>query len=179
MVRRISSGLAALLAATVAVSAPAFAQASGDAEMQAEATAGGPWHFRSIPCSDAVVKEVGPRLAEPHQTVFTAKDYEQSGVTVVFRHPQPWHYLGSLVTTQTIVTHYQDMPGNALMRVERPGDRVQICLTGFPLPLMDPSTHHVLCDPDKDPRGFTFRVYDYRRHAAYIGMNSEHDCGGA
>ena len=69
--------------------------------------------------------------------------------------------------------------GNDVMQAERPGDRVQLCLAGFPLPRVDPSTHRVECNPDSDARGFTFRVYDYRRHAAYIGMNAEHDCGGA
>jgi hypothetical protein len=65
------------------------------------------------------------------------------------------------------------------MRTERVGDAVQICLTGFPLPRVDPKTHQVLCNPDADARGFEFRVYDYRQHAAYIGINSEHGCGGA
>lgn len=55
---------------------------------------------------------------------------------------------------------------------ERPGDRVQLCFLG-----------HVEgtqgCMTAADSRGRVYRVYDYRLHAAWTAMNSQHACGGA
>ncbi len=65
------------------------------------------------------------------------------------------------------------------MRSERRGDRIQVCLLSFPLPRFDKATHQWICDPDADPRGWMFRVYEYRRHAAFYGPNTQHSCGGA
>jgi hypothetical protein len=165
------------------LAAPAIARAQTfdfQAQMQAEAAAGGAWHYQSIPCANATVTEVTPRLrSSMTQTVFTPQDYDQSGVQVGFRLSQPWRYLGNLTTSRLYVVHYQGTSGNDIMRSERAGDSVQLCLTGFPLPRIDPTTQRVICNPDKDGRGFEFRVYDYRLHAAYIGPNSEHSCGGA
>jgi hypothetical protein len=58
---------------------------------------------------------------------------------------------------------------NKLMESEQKGDRVQVCLASFPTPSRDPQTGAVVCDPNIDPRGMTYRVYDYKRHAAYMG----------
>ena len=61
---------------------------------------------------------------------------------------------------------------NPIMLQERVGDRVQVCLVGTPTPTDR-------CDPGKDSRGRIYRVYDYRLHAAYVGENGNHACGGA
>jgi len=61
---------------------------------------------------------------------------------------------------------------NPVMMQERVGDHVQVCLVSVPIP-------QGRCDPDTDPRGRVYRVYDYRQHAAYVEMNDGHGCGGA
>ena len=153
---------AALLAAFSTV--PTYAQ---DQEPQYKP---GSWHYRSIPCVDSTVIHVAPRLQLVGQTVFTAQDYEQSGVQVEFA-----TRLGvdpAFPSGHASVTHYQRTAGNDVMMAERAGDKVQVCFLGYPAPT-------TTCDPDKDPRGRTYRVYDYRQRASYVGWNSEHDCGGA
>ena len=98
---------------------------------------------------------------------------------VELRLPKAPRFLNGQPISETSVVHYQDERGNSLMQSERPGDKVQVCLTAFPTPSHDPKTGQVICDPNVDPRGLVFRVYDYRRHAAYIGPDSQHSCGGA
>lgn len=130
----------------------------------------GPWHYRSIPCVDTTVHSVAPRLSRGAQRIFSADDFDQSGVVVTFN-----THLGSDPAIRGIlaaVTHYQQAIGNGIMRSERPGDRVQVCFLGPPAPTK-------FCDPDKDERGRTYRIYDYRQHAQYSGSNEEHTCGGA
>ncbi len=142
---------------------PAFAQAAPDYKP-------GPWHYRSIACADTTVTKVVPRLLSDGRTAFGPADFAASGVVVFFA-----SHLGvdPLFPKQyATVTHYQDTPGNAVMIAERPGDRVQLCFLGGPAPT-------ATCDPDRDGRGRTYRVYDYRQRASYAGMNEEHDCGGA
>jgi hypothetical protein len=130
----------------------------------------GPWHYRSIPCTDTTVRAVTPRLAASGQTTFTAQDFAQSGVVVVLN-----THLGlapAFPSTYAAVTHYQNATGNDVMTREHAGDRVQVCFLGWPTPTQ-------ACDPDTDSRGRSYRVYDYRRHASYDGGNGEHTCGGA
>jgi hypothetical protein len=130
----------------------------------------GAWHYRSIACADTTVTEVTPRLGSENQKTFTRQDFVQTGVIVRFA-----SRLGVDPLTPTAnasVTHYQDLPGNTIMMTERVGDRVQLCFLGAPAPT-------VSCDPDSDPRGRFYRVYEYRRHTAYAGENEEHSCGGA
>ncbi len=130
----------------------------------------GVWHYRSIPCVDTTVIDVRPRLGTLNQRVFTAADFEVSGVQVTFA-----THLGVdplFPREHAGVTHYQNTAGNDVMMSERPGDRVQVCFLGPPTPTQ-------FCNPDADARGRTYRVYDYRQHASYAGSNSEHDCGGA
>ncbi|HTW83653.1 MAG TPA: hypothetical protein VMD91_06280 [Candidatus Sulfotelmatobacter sp.] len=130
----------------------------------------GPWHYRSIPCVDTTVTSVEPRLTTDGRTTFTARDFDASGVEVVFATT-----LGSDPAQKpapVVVIHYEGTAGNDVMRREHPGDRVQVCFLGGPAP-------SETCDPDTDPRERQYRVYDYRQHAAYTGMNSEHGCGGA
>jgi len=139
------------------------------ASAQDQDYAPGVWHYKSIPCVDTTVRLVEPRLTTDSQKTFTAEDFEQSGVYVEFN-----TFLGSdpINHMRAAVTHYQNTPGNDVMMSERPGDRVQVCFLSRPAPT-------TFCNPDEDARGRTFRVYDYRRHAQYAGMNSEHFCGGA
>jgi hypothetical protein len=130
----------------------------------------GVWHYRSVACVNTTVRAVEPRLTGGDQKTFTVQDFEQSGVEVEFNTT-----LGSDPANPNMraaVVHYQNTPGNKIMMKERRGDKVQVCFLSRPAP-------EVYCDPDKDSRGRTFRVYDYRQRAQYSGMNSEHDCGGA
>jgi hypothetical protein len=129
----------------------------------------GPWHFRAMSCIDTTVVQVLPRLANEGQTHFTAADF-QTGVQVFFN-------TGLGITPlfshgRAGVVHYQNMPDNDVMAAEHPGDRVQVCYLGGPAPTP-------YCNPDKDDRGRNYRVYDYKTHKQYWGMNSEHGCGGA
>jgi hypothetical protein len=129
----------------------------------------GSWHYKSVSCVDTTVLRVEPRLVTYGQKTFTARDFEQSGVDVEFS-----TYLGSdpVNHMHAAITHYQNTAGNDIMMSERAGDPVQVCFLSRPAPSAS-------CDPDKDPRGRLFRVYDYRQHAQYAGINSEHFCGGA
>ena len=129
----------------------------------------GVWHYKSTECIDSTVRVVEPRLTTLGQKAFTARDFEQTGVVVEFN-----TFLGSdpVNHIRAAVTHYQNAVGNDVMMSERPGDRVQVCFLWRPFPTKS-------CNPDKDGRGRIFRVYDYRQHAQYAGMNSEHGCGGA
>ncbi len=130
----------------------------------------GLWHYRSVECVATTVKIVEPRLTADGQKVFTTRDFEQSGVVVEFN-----TFLGSDPANphlRAAVTHYEGTPGNNIMMRERVGDKVQVCFLSRPAPT-------AYCNPDKDDRGRLFRVYDYRQHAQYSGMNGEHDCGGA
>jgi hypothetical protein len=129
----------------------------------------GPWHYKSIPCVDTTVLTVTPRLVGGDQTTFTKADFE-SGVVVTFA--TNLGLAAAFPNVRANVTHYQNTLGNALMASEKPGDRVQVCFLGYPSP-------EKYCNPDKDERGRTYWVYDYKRHAAYDGINGEHDCGGA
>jgi hypothetical protein len=130
----------------------------------------GPWHYKSIPCVDTTVVTVTPRLVGGEQTTFTKADFQSSGVIVTFA--TNLGLAAAFPKDHVNVTHYQDTAGNALMASEKPGDRVQVCFLGYPAP-------EKYCDPDRDDRGRSYWVYDYQRHAAYDGINSEHDCGGA
>ncbi|HEV3091874.1 MAG TPA: hypothetical protein VGX91_10605 [Candidatus Cybelea sp.] len=151
-----------VLLAVVALDAPAFAQD--------EQYAPGVWKYRSVACVDTTVRSVQPRLMSDDQKTYTPADFQQSGVFVEFNTT-----LGSDPVNRNMraaVTHYQGTPGNAIMIREHRGDKVQVCFLSRPAPTL-------YCDPDTDGRGRMFRVYDYRQHAQYSGMNSEHDCGGA
>jgi hypothetical protein len=130
----------------------------------------GPWHYRSISCVDTTVKTVTPRLGRAGQTTFSKRDFEQSGVQVSFN-----TRLGAdpaVPSTLVGVTHYQGDAANSIMIAEHPGDRVQVCFVQTPAPTK-------FCDPDADPRGRVYRVWDYKQKAQYAGLNSQHGCGGA
>jgi hypothetical protein len=65
-----------------------------------------------------------------------------------------------------------EQPGADVAAAERPEDRVRLCLLSMPV-------RQGRCDPEYDPRGREYRVWDYRQHAAYVGSTGGHDCGGA
>jgi len=156
-------GLVCAMLSVAAINMPA-------AVAQDEQYVPGAWRYRSVACVDTTVRSVEPRLTTDGQKTFTAQDFEQSGVEVEFN-----TNLGSDPANPNMraaVTHYQNTAGNNIMMRERAGDKVQVCFISRPAPT-------TYCDPDKDGRGRVFRVYDYRQHAQYSGMNSEHDCGGA
>ncbi len=144
---------------------------AADSDMQS-IVAGGAWHGNAVLCAPGIVKVVGPRLEEP-------KGQFQSGVTVGIAIPSKPRWLMNRTFATASVVHYQDSAGNALMQQARPGDAVQVCLVSFPVPTHEPTTGAVTCDPNVDSRGFVFRVYAYRQHAAYMGPDSQHSCGGA
>jgi hypothetical protein len=116
------------------------------------------------------VSSVIPRLTSNDQRSFTKSEFVNYGVVVTFD-----SHLGMSPVFPAgfaAVTHYQGEATNAVMIAEHPGDRVQVCYLGPPTP--DAS-----CNPDTDSRGRKYRVYDYKQHASYDGINTEHDCGGA
>jgi hypothetical protein len=139
---------------------------------------GGPWHGDAVLCAPGIVRMVGPRLVVSEKGPPTAADYH-SGVRVGIEIPSKPRWLANKTFAVAAVVHYQDAGGNALMQKARPGDPVQVCLVSFPVPTHIPETGAVMCDPNVDSRGFVFRVYAYRQHAAYVGPNSQHGCGGA
>lgn len=180
---RISSGVAIALLLALSVRARAEAQVLPTAaELRAQhdaITGGGPWRFAHVPCTEGTVQGVVPRLQTLNQHVFTAQDFRASGVIVTVRLAEPTAFVRGVPMRTASVTHYQDDFDNDIMAAERRGDRVQVCLMSFPTPTYIAAQKQYGCDPDKDPRGWRFRVYDYRQHAAYYGSSSEHDCGGA
>jgi hypothetical protein len=115
-------------------------------------------------CVDTTVRSVTPRLGTG--TTFTRQDFINSGVDVTFN-----THLG-VPSGWASVVHYQQTAGNNVMMNERAGNRVRVCFLGGP-------KADQYCHPSTDPRGRKFSVYDYRQHASYSGINSEHDCGGA
>ena len=148
------------------------ASAMADATDEQETVAGGPWHGPAVLCAPGVVKLVGPRLEEtPGQF--------QSGVQVGIAIPSKPRWLMNKTFAVAGVVQYQGSDGNAVMQKARPGDAVQVCLVSYPVPTHDAKTGQVICDPNVDSRGFIFRVYAYRQHAAYMGPDSQHSCGGA
>jgi hypothetical protein len=60
----------------------------------------------------------------------------------------------------------------SLLDQQKVGDKVQVCLIGSP-----PADES--CNPQKDPRGRVYRVFNYRQKSAYSGTNANHLCGGA
>jgi len=159
-----------MLARTAAVLAAALLAPSVAGAQTATEYKPGPWHYRTIACVDTTVTKVVPRLGQAGQTKFTAADFKASGAIVFFASRLGVDPL--YPNDHAMVTHYQDMAGNTVMAAQHPGDRVQLCFLGGPAPT-------TFCDPDKDSRGRSYRVYDYRQRASYAGLNEEHGCGGA
>ena len=139
--------------------------------------AGGAWHpGKFVPCADGVVTSVHPRLDEP---AVNGVQTFGSGVGVEIKLPTAPRFLNGQPFPEAAVVHYDHDIANELMQSEKPGDKVQVCLVSFPTPTHDLQTGKIVCDPETDPRGMVYRVYDYKRHGAYMGPDSEHGCGGA
>lgn len=138
-----------------------------------------PWPAKRLPCTDATVRIVQPRLGgSDTPKTYPKAEFEASGVEVIFALPAGYRFFNSAYSVFASVTHYQGDKQNDLMMSEQRGDRVQICLVGVPVPEYDAQAKQWVCNPDIDGRGYVFRVYDYKRHAAYVGLNFEHGCGG-
>ena len=173
--RRILSALC-LFGLCVAFAAPARADISDEPGMLDAR----PWPAKRLPCTDAVVRAVQPRLgASDAPKAYPKAAFEESGVEVLFTLPNGYRFFNSAYPVFAAVTHYQSERQNDLMTSEKPGDRIQICLVGMPIPEYSAALKHWICNPDSDGRGYSFRVYDYKRHFAYVGGNFEHGCGGA
>lgn len=169
-----SSGLALVaVLGLVPISAGAADQALHD-----YVVSGGPWSGLSVPCVKATVSEVAPRLTGGQGSSYTKADFA-SGVQVSFKVPRGYKFINIPHLIGAAVVHYQNEPENGLMMSEKPGDVVQVCLMDYPSPQYDAKEKRSICNPDIDARGYDFRVYDYKRHRAYYGSNTEHGCGGA
>jgi hypothetical protein len=129
----------------------------------------GPWHYHAITCIDTTVVAVTPRLSNGASGHYTAADF-QSGAMVEY--DTGLGIVPLFPTGHAAIVHYGDEPGNTVMGAEHVGDKVQVCYLGGPAPTS-------VCNPDKDNRGRSYRVYDYRQKQQYWGYNSEHLCGGA
>ena len=139
---------------------------------------GGPWSGLSVPCVRGTVAEVAPRLTSGSANNWTKSDFA-SGVEVSFKIPRGYKFINTPHPIGPGVVHYQNEADNGLMMSEKVGDPVQLCLMDYPSPQYDAKMKRWICNPDTDARGYTFRVYDYKRHRAYYGSNTEHGCGGA
>ena len=157
---------------------PIAASAQADAADHDLIVSGGAWTGLSVPCTKATVSEVAPRLVGGNQSHFSKADFE-SGVDVSFKLPPGYKFMNTPHRIHAGVVHYQNEPDNAFMMTEKAGDPVQVCLMSYPTPQYQASMKRWACNPDTDARGYVFRVYDYQRHRAYYGPNSEHGCGGA
>jgi hypothetical protein len=146
-----------------------FLAAGPQAAASTLASVSEPYPVASAPCVDTTVRSVAPRLTsdDPNEH-YTHQDFVESGVNVTFNTK-----IGRPMGKQWAeVVHYGGVSGNNVMMNEHPGDKVRVCYLGGP-------QRDAACNPDEDSRGRVFSVYDYKQHASYSGINSEHDCGGA
>lgn len=152
----------------------AFCTATAAAIVDDNVLQGGAWHFKSVQCTNTTVAMVEPRLRYPGRP-FTKEDF-RAGVYVAFNTGLG---LSNIFPHEraAVATYSGYGPQAALMMAEKKGDKVQVCFLESPLPYF--FNRRLRCNPDVDSRGRTYRVYDYRRHAAYYGGNSTHGCGGA
>lgn len=157
-----------VLIGLIVTAAKTLAMAHGEDDAWRQDLAPGVWHYRSIPCVNTTVRNV-----EPYFRVYgTSEDYK-SGVIVLFNTD-----LGVDPLFPKDYAKVVNRGPDPVMVAEHRGDRVQVCFLGVPAPRQMPGT--ILgCNPDKDPRGRGYRVYDYRQQKSYAGWNSNHGCGGA
>jgi hypothetical protein len=121
-------------------------------------------------CITTTIAKITTRLVSDDPVTGKETQVPGSGSDVVMRGKLPDPFLGSI---QPQVVFYDEAEENKLIARERVGDKVQACIVSVP------SSDDPDCNPRKDGRGRGVRVYDYRRHFAYEGLNSEHGCGGA
>jgi hypothetical protein len=124
----------------------------------------------------AIADDSVEQPAQPYQcedSVITKMGYyfdkqPDSGIYVMFKSK-----LGvTKFKEQTAQIVDRSIAPTSLMAKQKVGDKVQVCLLSTP-----PKDR--ACNPDKDPRGRYYRVYNYRQQAAYTGTNGNHLCGGA
>jgi hypothetical protein len=156
--------------ATALLSSIAFAAASltGGAALAGPSSAGPLPSGRN--CITTTVARITTRLTSEDSSGKESQ-VPGSGYQIVLNGRLPDKYGGYLEPT---LVFYQEAAENTLIARERVGDKVQVCVTGFP-DADDPA----VCNPKTDRRGRELRVYDYARKFAYEGPNSEHMCGGA
>ena len=132
--------------------------------------------LRATPnCIRTAVSGITTRLVSLDPKTGREKVVPSSGFQITFGGTLPDPYVGSL---HPGLVFYQGDAANELIALERRGDPTQVCVIAYPD--VQTLTHQPgLCDPTRDPRGRTLRVYDYKLQTAYIGPNSEHGCGGA
>jgi hypothetical protein len=150
-----------LLAASFTVSRAAAAPPIGHA---AKPLPAGP------KCITTTIAKITTRLVSDDPATGKETQVPGSGYDVVMRGKLPDPFLGSI---EPQVVFYQDADENKLIAREHVGDKVQACIVSVP------SADDPECHPKEDGRGRILRIYDYRRHFAYKGPNSEHMCGGA
>jgi hypothetical protein len=109
-------------------------------------------------CEDSTVTEIGYYFEGDPQSGIYAGFQSKLGVET-FKD-----------TTARVVD--RSMPLNSVMDAQVVGDKVQVCLIYMP-------ESEKRCNPEKDPRGRVYRVYNYRLKSAYVGINANHLCGGA
>jgi hypothetical protein len=126
----------------------------------------GPWHYHAITCVDTTVVSASPAVAAPGKATIAPNATNlvtfDTGLGIVPLFP----------SGKASVIRYVGDAGSDIMSAERAGDRVQVCYLGGPAPTQS-------CNPDKDERGRSYRVYDYRQQKQYWGYNALHLCGGA
>jgi hypothetical protein len=123
------------------------------------------------------VKAVEPRLVDMGQhPPYSPEAFKSSGVVVTFDSGLGVRPL--FPKAFAAVLHYDGDAANGVMVAEKPGDRVQLCFLGGPAPTVGAS-QAIGCNPDTDPRGRQYRVWDYAQRKQYVGYNAEHLCGGA
>lgn len=105
-----------------------------------------------IVCKDTKIKSISGRFGD----AYGKSQWASAGTRIIFSS-------GLGVVSYSL---------NRIVDRERVGDRVQACFLGRVVGATN-------CDPVKDARGYVYRLYDYRLHAAYVMMNSQHACGGA
>jgi hypothetical protein len=160
------------LATLLSTASSARAQAVPDTDYLS-----GPWHFRAVTCLDTRVTAVEPRLVETGEhPPYRPESFKRSGVVVTFASGLGVRPL--FPKAFAAVLHYDGDTANDVMVAEKPGDRVQLCFLGGPAPTVG-ANGAIGCNPDTDPRGRQYRVWDYAQRKQYVGYNAEHLCGGA
>ena len=76
-----------------------------------------------------------------------------------------------LTCNNSTIKHLPEF-GNSVQRYAKIGDKIQACLLAIP-------ARSETCNPDVDPRGRLYYIYDYRLKGAWLESQGHHYCGGA
>lgn len=151
--------LCALLAGLVALSTSGLAASAAQPK-------NGPW--TSGDCVVTKIVDIGPRLDVPHATPAQLREaIDHTGIHIDYA-THRWdsrHWDAASVL-------YQGEPALSVATKQHVGDAVQLCFISRP-----EKTEY--CNPDQDPRGIVFRIYNYRLKSEFQAPNSQHSCGGA